>query len=247
MVGVIGKELGAGFPPASLRAQSIAARTYALFASRERGRKDGYDVRDDQSDQVFGGLLEPRGGPLTRAVEHCRGMVLNHRSRMFKTFYHSTCGGHTADKKDVFGGPAIPPLAGVPCAFCTKSKYYRWTNESLTTDEVRVVLGLPGRLEAAGVAARDRSRRVSRFRFRCPDPVEMGGVEVRSRLGPGVLRSTLVFEIRVAGDRLHVSGGGWGHGVGMCQMGARGMATAGASAADILAHYYPGAELRRLY
>ncbi|MHC4472777.1 MAG: SpoIID/LytB domain-containing protein [Planctomycetota bacterium] len=245
--GVLAKELAPAFPPAALRAQAIAARTYAIHVMRRRRRADGYDLRDDTSDQAYGGLVEPRGGPLTRAVEETRGMVLVHRSMPFKAFYHSTCGGHTAEKREVFGGARLPALSGVPCVWCRKSKHYRWTNDELTAEAVQRGLGLPGPPQAASVSRRGRGRRATRIRFLVPEPVEMDAAEVRNRLGPNVLKSTLIFEITLAGGRVRFEGGGYGHGVGMCQMGATGMAKAGASPGDILSHYYPGADLQRFY
>jgi len=245
--GVLAKEMGAAFPAAALRAQAVAARTYALDVMRGRGRKEGYDLRDDTSDQAYAGLVEASGGPLTRAVAATRGMVLTFRSAPFRAYYSSTCGGHTADKVEVFGGPPFPPLSAVPCVWCRgESRYYRWTQE-LPLETVRTRLGLPGSPRAVAVSKRGRGRRALRIKLYAPEAVEMDAAEVRRRLGYGVLRSTMLFETTVSGGLLVVKGGGWGHGVGMCQCGAKGMAKAGASAADILSHYYPGAELTRLY
>ena len=66
-------------------------------------------------------------------------------------------------------------------------------------------------------------------------------------MGPSALRSTRVLEIERDGDHFAFHGGGWGHGVGLCQMGAIGMAAQGTSGRKIVAHYYPGASLRAAY
>jgi stage II sporulation protein D len=100
---------------------------------------------------------------------------------------------------------------------------------------------------SAEVIRRGRDGRAITIRFLCPDPVERDGIDVRWRLGPGRLLGTRIHRILVTDGHLVFEGGGSGHGVGLCQWGAEGMARAGAAAADILATYYPGATLGRIY
>jgi stage II sporulation protein D len=108
-------------------------------------------------------------------------------------------------------------------------------------------LGLPEPPPAIEITRRRRDGRAGKVRFSGAFPLELTGEELRIRLGVERLRSTLVFGIRIEKDWVVFTGGGSGHGVGLCQWGAEGMARAGASAADILAHYAPGAVLGRDY
>jgi stage II sporulation protein D len=126
------------------------------------------------------------------------------------------------------------------------SRYFSW-DIKLELEDARRKLGLRGPLRSASVSKRGRHGRAITVRFEAPASVEMAATDVRQRLGTEVLFSTLIRKIRVADGRLLLSGGGWGHGVGMCQWGAIGMARRGASAGDVLLHYFPGAELTRLY
>ncbi len=244
--GVLAGELTADFPPAALRAQAVASRTYALQAREARAARRPFDLADDQTSQVDRGLPGPRGEPFRAAVRATRGMVLLYRGRLLPAYFHSTCGGHTASAAEVFGGPLVPPLAGVPCEYCRASRLFRWERR-LPLETVRRALGLPGPIRSVTVSRRDRGGRALAFRFRAPDPVDLPAATVRRKLGPGVLYSTLILRLETTDTELVLSGGGWGHGVGLCQMGALGMARAGAAAGDILRHYYPAADLVRMY
>jgi stage II sporulation protein D len=110
-----------------------------------------------------------------------------------------------------------------------------------------VDLGLPAAPISAEIVERGRDGRALTIRFRCPDPIDRTGVDVRWRMGPGRLLGTRIHRISIVEGRMVFEGGGSGHGVGLCQWGAEGMARAGAAAGDILKTYYPGAALGRIY
>jgi stage II sporulation protein D (peptidoglycan lytic transglycosylase) len=244
--GVLAREMGAGFPPAALRAQAVAARTYALFRTATAPTGRSFDVADDQTDQVYGGTPSGAFGPVFAAVAATRGMVLFHLGRPLPAYFHSTCGGHTAAVEDVFGGPPIPPLAGGPCRYCTASAHYRWECRLPLTEASRR-LGCGSTLRDIAVGRTDRAGRAVTFRLTTTSVFERPAQDVRMALGATELRSNFIEWIKVVGPDLRCNGRGWGHGVGLCQMGARGMALSGASASDILRQYYPGADLFRLY
>ena len=244
--GVLAAELGASFPVATLRAQAVASRTYAVFKADAAPPGRSWDVADDQSDQVYRGTPPVNAGPLFKATEATRGIVLLHAGRPLPAYFHSTCGGHTSAAHDVFGGGPIPSLSAVPCTFCEGTRYYRWEAKIPLLQASRA-LGMGDGLSSLHIGATDRGGRARTFKLVATGSSERPAAEVRMAIGPSVLRSTLLRSIKVSGPDIRFEGGGWGHGVGLCQMGARGMALRGAASSDILSHYYPGAGVFRLY
>jgi stage II sporulation protein D len=162
-------------------------------------------------------------------------------------FYSSCCGGHSADADAMWGHAGLPYLRGVDDPYCTASPDYRW-ERTLPLDRARAALAdrLSGIPAAAQLNDPDDSGRPRTVTF-----VGDGGTalalsvsEVRRRFGPETVRSLWLREIDI--DRTQavplvvIEGSGRGHGVGLCQWGARGMALSGAAAPAILAHFFPG-------
>jgi len=244
--GVLAGEMGRRFHPAALRAQAVMARTYALHRLRQRDDEGAWHVTDDTRDQVFVG--ETDVPDLRDAVASTKGMTLTYGTDPVPGYFHSTCGGHTASAAEVFGEADLPPLVGVPCGYCADSPRFRWSPPlRFPLEEVVRELSLPGPPTAVEILASGRDGRLRTVRFLCPEPVDFTGESLRFHLGPERLRSTRVHRLSIADGHLVAEGGGAGHGVGLCQWGAEGMARAGASAADILAYYCPGAALVRIY
>ncbi len=248
VAGVVGCEMPLSFPEAALRAQAVAARTYALYQSRGR-RGEAYDVAADQSSQVYKGLANETEKSRRVTVETL-GLVLSYRQEIFCTYFHSTCGGRTIPAAYVFGAGDITPLSGAACGFCESSKYYRW-RLSLPKPE------LAGKLAGAGfdvdgigrVEVAERGPGGHAALVRVPHQggeLKVKGARFRTLIGTSAVRSTW-FDIDDRGSTLEIAGNGWGHGVGMCQVGAKGMAEAGYGTADILRNYYPAAEITALY
>lgn len=242
--GVLAGELGSAYPAAALRAQAIAARTYALSRIR-RDPDAAWHLADDTSSQAYRGRVGPDDGPLRSAVSDTTGLVLRWDGKLLPTWYHSACGGLTAAARDVFGEADVPPFTGVPCPFCVDSPRFRY-RVRIPRDDVQTALGLGAPPTAVAVEGRTEDGRARAFRF-APGDRTIPAVEVRARIGPERLPSTLVESVEADGRDLVFTGRGFGHGVGLCQWGAVGMARRGAGPADILAQYYPGAEICRLY
>ncbi len=273
--GVVPHEIGDPGPDAfaAVEAQAVAARTYALGRMRER-RDDAFDVYADVRDQVFRSL--GAATRLVRAaIRETRGMVLEYDGRPAATYYCATCGGHTSDVRVVWPQrDDAPYLHGVrdaddtERAFCADARNFRWriafSGRRLGTILRRTLpreAGAPrggvGRLVDLAIVGRSASGRVSaldvvttRGRWR------VRGDRIRWALSPEpargrILPSTLFdLEIRRRRGRIvrvDVIGGGNGHGVGMCQHGAVGMARRGYGWRMILQHYYPGTRVRRAW
>lgn len=242
--GVIGGEIPATFPRESQRTQAILARTYALSRAPHALPGDPLLLSDsgldDQEFTGISGMAEHRR-VAEDAVSSTRGEVVLWQGAPLLTWYHSTCGGHTCPSGPVFDVETLPPLAGVPCTDCRESKYFDWEAVLSAADVVKAAK-LPGTLESFDVAARTVGDRATQFRVRAGGrEAVVHAAEFRLAVGPSKLRSVLVRSIRIAPDGVHVTGNGWGHGVGLCQMGAKHMADLGSRAEDILTRYYPGA------
>jgi stage II sporulation protein D len=159
--------------------------------------------------------------------------------------YHSTCGGRTEDAGSAWG-KNVPYLRAQFCDDCADSPVYRWEYRMSGAEGRRVAkaLGVPpgGELRIA-VTGRTRTGRASRVR------ISSGGVSrelqaavFRKAAGYANVRS-LKMEIVPAAGEWRITGEGWGHGVGMCQFGANGMAKRGAGYREILARYYRGTDI----
>lgn len=272
--GVVAKELGRPGPGAweALQAQAVAARTYALKRLGSR-QALGFDLFGSVEDQAYGGLPEPADSLAARAVAATRGEALVWNGTLVDAFYHSTCGGHTASVEEAFQRPPVPYLTTVADVrsggggfWCQESRYFRWT-ASFGADELgarirRNLAGLvplppegAGELRDVELLATSPEGRALAVRVITTTGRYLVGKDAIRRLFADeegrILRSTLfLFQPeREAGrlTRLTLVGGGWGHGVGMCQVGAMARARAGQGYREILAAYYSGASVVRIY
>ena len=258
--------------PAELEAQAIAARSYAIS---ELARSGG-PLRDDTARQAYLGVFQPGPSEgavraarrLARAVESTRGVVLASAGRVLDARFHAACGGRPAAFAAVFPGEGHAPLHPVACEPCAEigererasasSPAYvlrvawRWTASASALTELARSLELGPRLVRLEPTRRDPGGRWLE--------VELAGERAARRLPFEELRARLGAE-KLAGSRVRrtwppagelIGGGllfeglGRGHGVGLCQIGAREYASRGWSAERILAHYFPVAERIRL-
>lgn len=264
LLGVVPAEMSADFPPAALRAQAIAARTFAWHKKLNYGAGHDWDVNDDQSSQVYRGAgLDPESEP-ARAVRQTRGIVCTWDSpsgeRIFPTHYSSTCGGLTRPAPKRRGAPDYSVLAGdVECAYCARSQFYRWpavaisrraVTRQLAMDYPRIAaIGLINRIEVTRRSPRGRPVMLTVYDS-AGRGVSLDVEDFRLKVDPTgrrLLKSGF-FRPSVRGDSIvFADGRGWGHGYGMCQYGAGGLAREGHSAEEILKHYYPGCHVARAY
>ncbi len=272
LAGVVGHEIGPRRDEEreAVYAQAIVSRTYAV---RNRGRWGtlGFDAHADVRDQVYTGV----GGetPLVwAAVRHTAGRVVRYHGEPIDAFYHSTCGYRTASAEEAFRTVGRRPyLRSVSDAavggryYCDQSPRFRW-REEWDEPTLRAILsrtlapytdlpaaGLP-RLQDLTVARTTESGRVGELRVDIAGgAIRVPGIAVREvmRVGDRPLWSA-AFQLHVsrangAVTRVAAAGAGSGHGVGMCQWGAIGRARAGQDHVRILATYYPGTTVDRIY
>lgn len=243
---VVSREMPRSWPDAALQAQAIAARTYVLQRSNPRR---AYDVVTSESDQVYTGI-DAESPATTAAVEGSAGKVLRYNNAFATIAYSSCCGGHTESAADAWaGGSTVAYLRGVACPNCTESPWYRWT-KSLALDRVRSALGEraaeTGGVDRIEIGDRDPSGRARFVVVSGPDGrAQVNAADFRRALGTRDIPSVFFRRIAIADDgggtpQVTVDGSGLGHGVGLCQWGARGLAQNGASAEEIVAFYFPG-------
>ncbi len=243
LYGVVPLESPPSWPPAALQAQAIVARTYAL---QKRTLSRAFDVVATDADQRYGGVTAEHPAS-SAAVDATRGQTLGFLGGPASVFYSACCGGHTADANELWGHAGLSYLRGVDDPYCTAAPDYRW-QRTLPLDRARAALAdkLAGSPQAAELDDPDDSGRPRTVTFRGDggSVLALSVSDVRSRFGPDTVRSLWLREIDF--DRTQavplvvIEGSGRGHGVGLCQWGARGMALNGAGAAAILAHYFPG-------
>jgi stage II sporulation protein D len=240
---VVPHEMTPSWPAAALQAQAVCARTYVLARSDPRR---AYDVVPSELDQVYTGL-DSETAASRAAVDGTAGLVLRFSDQYARVMYSSCCGGHTEAANEAWGGVPIPYLGGVLCATCTASPYYRWNHEielGAVATAFAPELQPLGSLQAVASGDRDASGRVRSIVLHAEHgDVPIKGATFRLRMGPRVLPSLLISKFEPATEapeRIAIEGGGLGHGVGLCQWGARGLALGGASFSDILRFYFPG-------
>lgn len=240
--GVVPHEMPSGWPLEALKAQAVAARSFAYHRLRQRQTR-AFDLEAGILDQQFDITSPIR--KIDQAVEATRDLVLVDKSgEVFEAFYHADCGGQTEVEANVWGGESLN-ASRVDCAHPTR----HWDVDFSRTDLLQLLLkhfDLPKAtplksLQAVGHSASGRVKQV-RVDFGSDRTFLISSQEFRQLVGFHRLPSTN-FQVRWIGPWLHVTGVGQGHGVGLCQYGARALASQGASFREILRFYYPRAHL----
>ena len=250
--GVVSSEMDESWPHDSLAAQAISARSFAFFRIKQlaigaSNRLFDYDLTDDIYSQVYRG--EERTGPKTRqAVEQTRGIILSYEAMIFNCLFHDTCGGHTEPADLVWGGTVVPPLQGRPCGFCYHSKHSQWKVE-FTQKEIIKALDLKGEIEDILITKIAPGGHIVELALKISgraEPIIFQAQKFRIALNPNKLKSTL-FKLTKKGNSFEFTGRGWGHAVGMCQEGTRGMSESGFTPLQVLEYYYPQARVVKIY
>jgi stage II sporulation protein D len=226
---------------AAQQALAIAIRTYTL-KNVDRHARDGFDLCDSTHCQV----LRPSTPSSRRAAMATAGQILTYRGDVAEVYYSASCGGRSERAGDVWSGADYPYLVSREDDVCKDDPV--WMSD-FTLRSVQAALTRAGfegrRLDDVRVDARTPSGRVARLHLSGLRPDVIGGNEFRLAIGAVDLRST-AFSIEKRGDSVRFTGRGFGHGVGMCVIGAGRRATRGESARAILAQYYPGLDLTPL-
>ena len=248
LYGVIRNEVSTWWPMESLKAQAIAARTYALNQMNESKGKD-YDVMADVSSQVYGGIFSEKWRT-NRAVDETKGKVLTYNGAIFPAFFHATCGGSTFDAAYLWNID-LPPLKGVKCPWCRKSPHFyweKWVPVRETEDKLAAAGYSVGDIIGFEAVKRDTfSGRILELKVNgTKGSADILAKDFRRMIGADIIRSTN-FKVALVGGYVSFEGLGWGHRVGLCQWGAYYMSRAGKKASEILEFYYPGSKIMADY
>ena len=244
--GVVPSEVSSTWHPEMLKAQAVAARTYALYQQMLSATRE-YDVVATVQDQVYRGKQGVDAGIL-RAVEDTRGLVVTYLDAPIYAAFSSTAAGLTEDAMNVWSKD-YPYLKGVECPFDLMSPYYQWKS-SFKIDTLEQNLRQQG--FSVGTIATltplsfSRGGRVAKLRIlHSGGELVLRGEELRKAVGYTIIPSTQ-FAIESIGRDVVLSGFGAGHAVGMCQWGAKELAELGYPFSTILQYYYPGTELQNM-
>ena len=264
--GILPYEIGAlpewGFE--ALKAQAVAARTYTL---RNLEPLDGhdFDLYNDTRDQVYRGRKAQT--PMTdRAVEATRGMVLTYQNTLAETYYFSTSGGTTSDITRMWGGEKKPYLNGVKDfnsngkSWSHESRWHRWSLDFSKTEILKTVnknlkrlkldkYGKIRKLKKLEVLGRTPSGRVQHLGLHTEHGlIKIRGDRTRWAFHPKKINLSILpsahFKVKNNGSTVQISGRGFGHGIGLCQMGARARSKAGQGFDTILTAYYPKTHIK---
>jgi stage II sporulation protein D len=254
---VVDGEMPAAFPEAARQAQAIVARTYVLFQTQSNRANQAFDVyATTRSQNYLGYQYRGRDGrryaaespSSRRAADDTAGMICLADGKLFCTYYTAVCGGRTASGADVFNVSA-GPLESVTCEWCHEADLFEWRRQipvAQAADVLRRSFAARGKPFGALTSIR-RMAQTANVR----EPVfELGDGRRRYRLSAVEMRRlfpasvlSYQFEPTISDGQLIIDGRGHGHGVGLCQWGARGMAQEGAGPVSIVRHYYPGADV----
>ena len=243
VAGVVSSEVNPEWHEELLRTQAVAARTYVLYKKLENVTQP-FDVYASVQDQVYTGRQNVNRAVLD-AVNRTRGQVLTYEGRPIFAVYSSTTAGPTEDAMNVWAKD-LPYLKGVACPFDRKSPWYEW-RATIPFDMVEARLkeeGYPiGWLATLTPYGMTTAGRVKDMRIlHSRGELVITGQEFRRILGYANVRSTR-FSIERIDRHVVFAGKGAGHGVGLCQWGAKEMAELGYPYQAILRYYYPGTEI----
>jgi stage II sporulation protein D len=248
LAGLVNREIRSNYPREAVKAQVIAARSYALATAADRRRSGRFfDLHGTIQDQVYKGttLEDSRS---FRLVKETRGQVLFHRDDVLKAYYHASSGGYSELPQQVWGEhnserDALAYLArpSLPDAQLADSKW-----SILISPKMGLQWPGIGLIADLKVLERSTGRRVQKIEIVGSDGSEtLTGNDFRRKLGVNWVRSAY-FYIRRVNTGWLLEGQGHGHGVGLSQLGAKAMAKEGKSTEEILNFYYPYADVRQL-
>ncbi len=232
---VVGAEAIPSWPAEALKAQAVAARTYALY-KRDSSKNKVYDVDTSTATQVYKGL-KSEYTTTHQAVNATKGQVMTYNGKVILAVFHSSSGGHTENVEDIWTSP-LPYLRGV-VDYDHYSPVFNW-NKTVSANTVNRLAGNVGNIKALVPQKTTPQGRVVTLKVVGDRGTKnIKGTQIRKELD---LRSTL-FRTQLNSNSIQVSGRGFGHGLGLSQWGSQYLAENGVSYDQILSHYYSNAKL----
>ena len=243
---VVPSEMPSSWNIEALKSQAIASRTYSCYHLIKNQSKNIYDLDSTTNFQVYKGIKTETPSSI-EAVTKTSGIIMTYNYEPIVAYFHSTSGGKTADDKDVWAGTDLPYLQSVECSYSKDSPHYEWTTE-LTIDEIKNALSgkykrIEGIQKISFSKINDRVTEVTIVHSN--GTIKISGNDFRLLFPPQKLKSTF-FTAKREKNSLLINGHGWGHGVGMCQWGAKGRSERGIKYEDILKFYYKDIKFQKL-
>ena len=243
---VVPSEIPSTWPMETLKCQAVAARTYSYYHILNGTKTDIFDLDATTRSQVYTGVKAEKPST-SKAVEDTEGIIITEKNQPIVAYFHSTCGGNTADDKFVWQGYDHQYLKSVTCSYCKESPYFSWDSYLDLYEIKKAVLKKYRNIDRiTNIAFSKKEGRVIEVKIvHSNGTIRLTGNEFRLLFPPKTVKS-LYFTSDKKGQGLQLHGHGWGHGVGMCQWGARGMAMKGFDYRSILDYYYKNTRLVRI-
>jgi len=246
--GVVPKEVGPDWPLEALKAQAVVSRTYAL-KNINRHTSEGYNLCNKVHCQVYAGR-QGANEQTDAAVSETTGEVLTENGELIQALFHGCCGGYTEEPDNVWDWSGkVSYLVAHPDPYCQNYIHSSWQteiSEARIRKQLRAAGFSVGRITDIEIVENNVSGRAKFFRiYSGKKKFLIKAARFRLLVDPWLIRSTKITGIVKSGDNFIWRGQGWGHGVGMCQAGAKTMAEQGYKYPDILRFYYPGAILEK--
>ena len=246
LLGVVPEEMPSGYPIEAINAQAVTARTYAL-SNHSKHASDGYDLCDTNNCQTYGGVSAEKPSS-TEAVNATRGLVLTYGGKVASVMYSTDCGGATQDCSETRPTSKLPYLCSVTEP--AEMPHCSW-EAAFSIQDLQDKLVAAGVKQAAGltsikVSKTGASGRAIEFEVTgSQGAATVTGLKLRAALGMSVIKSLLLTIEQTPDGGVVFRGKGFGHGVGLCQAGARWLASPPRNNTydQILAHYFPGTEI----
>jgi stage II sporulation protein D len=248
LAGLVNREIRSDFPSEAVKAQIVAARSYALATAADRRRNGSlYDLSATESDQVYDGSLY-EDAESHRRVSETQGEVLFHQEDILKSYYHSSNGGFSELPQNVWGDFEKRDKLAYLARPSPEDENLSNTKWQVTMSAAMGNLISPrfGKILSVRVLSRTAGKRVQAIQISGENDVKtLTGPQFRQLFGYRWIKSTY-FQVQPVGKNFLIRGRGWGHGVGLSQLGARALAKKGKNYKEILGFYYPYSNLRRL-
>lgn len=258
VLGVVAAEMPASYPMEALKAQAVAARTFAIYHQQNGGcnKAENADVCGDfahcqaYNDEAarkerLGNDYEKYEAILEQAVAETKDEIITYEGKPIEVFYHSMSGGHTEDVENVFS-VSLPYLRSVESKGEESNSQYK-TQQQFTISEFLKIFSEKYPDANTSASLKDNIKIDGRFTSGRVDRVTLYGVSMTGR----EMRSlyslpSANFEVAIDSDTVTITCIGSGHGVGMSQVGAGVMAQEGSGYKEILLHYYTGVQIESL-
>ena len=234
--GVLPKEMSPSFPMESLKAQALCSRSFAIN-NYNKFIKNGYNLDDTTRSQVYYGK-DVEEKTTNKAVEETIGQVIKYNGKVAETIFCASSGGYTVASSEAWGGNSVPYLISKEDPYSVHPWKYELKNSDLKKLNLSDVFSVS--------LDYNNSNRVNNLTFSTSKgDVKIKATDFRKKIGNTIIKSTL-FDVNVIGNKVFVSGKGYGHGVGMSQYGAVEMAKKGSNYKDIIEFYFPGTNIEKI-